>query len=141
MLMLPRSPYYPITLYPGTTPSPLLLLPFLPFLPFRSAKLRIVPTFLHFGLLFTKICVYINMMAFSPGEGGGKWRLSLAPFPLPPPPSPVPYPGYCTRLTCPLLPTDNLNNRKPIQKPRSMPTPTICLPLPRLSTRRSFPAY
>ena len=78
-----------------------------------------------FGLLFTKICVLINIMAFSSGEGG--WKLAALPRPIfpAPPPSPVPYPGYCTRLTCPILPTDNLNNRKP--------PPT---PLRKIKTRR-----
>ena len=52
-------------------------------------------------------------------------------------PSLVPYPGFCTRLTCPLLPTYNLNNRKTIQnsvpclqQPSLYVSPTQLVPCP-----------
>ena len=75
------------------------------------------------------------------GRGGENWRLSLVPFPLPPL-------LYAADLPS-TLPADNLNNRKLFQKPRSMPAPTITLPVPTPSrplpllstTRRSFPSY
>ena len=129
-------------------PPPPVLLGSSPF-PFRSDKLQTGPTFLPCGLLFTKICVFINIMAFSPVDEG--WKLAALPLSRfhSPSPSPVPYPSYCTRLTCPLPLSNNLNNRKPRQNLHFMPAPAITFlpvptpsrPLPRLSTRFSFPSY
>ena len=49
-----------------------------------SAKLQTILTFLYFGLLLTKFCVFSKIIASSPGEGGGNRRFSLVPFSLPP---------------------------------------------------------
>ena len=143
--MLRDSPMFPRNSFPRNHPPLTARLSDISF-PFRQTP--DCSDIITFWSLLTKICVFIDIMAFSTGEGG--WKLAALPRPVSPAPapSPVPYPGYCTRLTCPLLPTDNLNNRKPIQKPRSMPAPTVTLsvptpsrPVPRLSTGRSFPSY
>ena len=86
MLMLPRLSYSP----PFFPLEPPLSLPHgSPTFSSRSSKLQKL-LFLQFGILFTKICLFINVMKLSPGEGGGNWRLSLVPFPLPlPPPFPI----------------------------------------------------
>ena len=46
-----------------------------------------------FGLLFSEIWVFINIMAFSTREGVGDWRLSFVPFPLHPPLPTFPIPA------------------------------------------------
>ena len=59
--------------YSFTWNHPPPMLPGSPIFPPRSDELQTVPTFLHFVLLFTKICVFINIMVFPrpAGEGGG----------------------------------------------------------------------
>ena len=83
--------FFPVIIFPGTTHSQL---PVSPIYFFRSDKLHDVPTFLRSGLLFTKICVFINIVTFSAEQ---RWLVetdgspsSRFPCPLPPPPLPFP---------------------------------------------------
>ena len=128
-LLLLRSSYFsrhssPRNHLPYTTGSPTF--------PLCSAKLQTVPTFLHFGLLFTTICVFIKIM-FPAGEGRGVCAETdgspssrfLAPLPVP---------RSLSRLLfaadLPPTPTDNLNDQKPTRKPRSTPALTLFYPRP-----------
>ena len=69
-----------------------------------------------------------------PGRGGGVETEDLpsSSLPSPTPPSPVPSPGYCTRLTCPLLQQITSTTRRPFRSLVICSRLPYCTSLPRI---------
>ena len=136
-------PIFPAIPPPGTTSPILPVLRHFLFVPPNSKLFR------HFYISVSSSRQYAcSLKSCSPRGRVGVCVRKLTALPRPvsllPFPSPAPSPGYCSRLTCPLLRQITSTTRSPLgsrvlrpRLPYSTLAPPPPRPLPRLSARRS----